>query len=61
MNRIVLEQEASLLGKFQKEFGMEVIIPDKKAFMGKAQNFYNQAKFSKRWGEGMYSKIQTMP
>lgn len=61
MNQIVLEQEASLLGKFQKEFGMEVIIPDKKAFMENAQNFYNQAKFSKRWGEGMYSKIQTMP
>ena len=61
MNQIVLEQEASLLGKFQKEFGMEVIIPDKKAFMEKAQKFYSQAKFNKRWGEGMYSKIQTLP
>jgi len=61
MNQIVLEQEASLLGKFQKEFGMEVIIPDKKAFMENAQKFYSQEKFNKRWGEGMYSKIQTMP
>ncbi len=61
MNQIVLEQEASLLGKFQKEFGMEVIIPDKKAFMEHAQKFYSQEKFNKRWGEGMYSKIQTLP
>jgi tripartite ATP-independent transporter DctP family solute receptor len=61
MNQIVYEQEASLLGKFQKEFGMEVIIPDKKAFMEHAQKFYSQEKFNKRWGEGMYSKIQTLP
>jgi len=61
MNQIVLEQEASLLGKFQKEFGMEVIIPDKKAFMEHAQAFYSQEKFNKRWGKGMYSKIQTLP
>jgi len=61
MNRIVLEQEASLLGKFQKEYGMEVIIPDKKAFMEHAREFYSQDKFNKRWGEGMYTKIQTLP
>lgn len=60
MNRIVLEQEATLLGKFQKEFGMEVVIPDKKAFMDHAQKFYSQAKFDRRWGKGMYAKIQSV-
>jgi tripartite ATP-independent transporter DctP family solute receptor len=61
MNQLVLEQEATLLGKFQKEFGMEVVIPDKKAFMEHAAEFYSQAKFNDRWGEGMYAKIQTLP
>ncbi|NIS61874.1 MAG: DctP family TRAP transporter solute-binding subunit [Proteobacteria bacterium] len=61
MNQIVLEQEATLLGKFQKEFGMEVVIPDKKAFMESARKFYSQEKFNKRWGKGMYAKIQTLP
>jgi TRAP-type C4-dicarboxylate transport system substrate-binding protein len=60
MNRIVLEQEATLLGKFQKDFGMEVIIPDKKAFMDHAQKFYSQEKFDRRWGKGMYAKIQSV-
>lgn len=60
MNQIVLGQEASLLGKFQKEFGMEVVIPDKKAFMKHAQKFYSQPKFDKRWGKGMYAKIQSV-
>lgn len=60
MNQNVLEQEALLLGRFEKEFGMEVIIPDKNAFMESAKTFYSQEKFNKRWGIGMYSKIQTM-
>ncbi|MFB0506739.1 MAG: DctP family TRAP transporter solute-binding subunit [Thermodesulfobacteriota bacterium] len=60
MNQIVLGQEASLLGKFQKEFGMEVVIPDKAAFMEHAQKFYSGAKFDKRWGKGMYAKIQSV-
>jgi tripartite ATP-independent transporter DctP family solute receptor len=60
MNQTVLEQEALLLGQFEKEFGMEVIIPDKKAFMEHAKQFYSQDKFNKRWGAGMYSKIQAM-
>jgi tripartite ATP-independent transporter DctP family solute receptor len=58
MNQIVLEQEASLLGQFVNEFGMEVVIPDKKAFMDNAQKFYSQDKFNEKWGEGMYAKIQ---
>jgi TRAP-type C4-dicarboxylate transport system substrate-binding protein len=60
MNQIVLEQEASLLGKFVNEFGMEVVIPDKKAFMDSAQKFYSQEKFDKRWGKGMYAEIQSV-
>jgi tripartite ATP-independent transporter DctP family solute receptor len=59
-NRIVLEQEAILLGRFVEEFGMEVIIPDKKAFMENARKFYSQPKFDQRWGKGMYAKIQAM-
>lgn len=58
-NYLTLDQEASLLGRFQKEFGMEVIIPDRKAFMEHAQKFYSQEKFEKRWGKGMYAKIQS--
>lgn len=59
-NTRVLEQEAELIGKFEDEFGMEIIIPDKQAFMDHAKEFYSQEKFQKMWGEGMYSKIQTM-
>jgi tripartite ATP-independent transporter DctP family solute receptor len=60
MNQIVLEQEALLLGRFEKEFGMEIIVPDKKAFMDYAKKFYSQEKFDKRWGPGMYGKIQAI-
>lgn len=59
-NMMVLEQEAYLLGKFEKEFGMEIIIPDKKAFMDNAKRYYSQPKFAKRWGQGMYEKIQSI-
>ena len=58
-NMMVLEQEAYLLGKFEKDFGMEIIVPDKKAFMESAKNYYGQSKFEKRWGSGMYQKIQS--
>ena len=59
-NYMVLEQEASLLGTFQSKYGMQVVSPDKKAFMDHAKAFYNQEKFDKRWGKGMYSKIQNI-
>ena len=39
---------------------MEVVIPDKKAFMDSAQTYYSDEKFDKRWGKGMYSKIQNV-
>jgi tripartite ATP-independent transporter DctP family solute receptor len=60
MNQTVLEQEALLLGRFEKEFGMEIVIPDKKAFMDYAKKYYGQEKFDKRWGAGMYAKIQAI-
>lgn len=60
MNQTVLEQEAVLLGRFEKEFGMEIVIPDKKAFMDYAKKYYSQEKFDKRWGPGMYGKIQAI-
>ena len=59
-NAMVLEQEAALIGKFAKEFGMEIVIPNKQAFMEHAKQFYSQEKFEKMWGKGMYSKIQAM-
>ncbi|HDN85173.1 MAG TPA: DctP family TRAP transporter solute-binding subunit [Candidatus Aerophobetes bacterium] len=58
-NERVLEQEATLLGKFVKDYGMEIIIPDKAAFMESAKKFYSQPRFNKIWGEGMYGKIQS--
>jgi len=61
MNSIVLEQEAELLGKFVDEYNMEIIIPDKDAFMKHAAEYYSQPKFDKKWGEGMYKKIQMYP
>ena len=57
MNYLVLEQEAKLL-KFFQEQGMEIIVPDKKAFMEHAKKFYSRPEFDKEWGKGMYEKIQ---
>jgi len=59
MNRMVLEQEATLLGKFVKDYGMEIVIPEKQAFMESARKYYTQPKFDKKWGKGMYEKIQS--
>ena len=59
-NEIVLEQEATLLSKFVDEFGMEVVIPDKEAFMEHAKKFYSQPKFEERWGKGAYARIQSI-
>ncbi|AKI97055.1 sialic acid TRAP transporter substrate-binding protein SiaP [Kosmotoga pacifica] len=61
MNSIVLEQEAKLLGQFVDEYNMEIIIPDKDAFMKRAAEYYSQPRFDKKWGEGMYRKIQMYP
>jgi tripartite ATP-independent transporter DctP family solute receptor len=57
-NNLVLEEEAVLLGKFKSEYGMEVITPDKKAFMQYAKKYYSDKRFNQLWGKGMYAKIQ---
>jgi len=59
-NEMVTEQEAKLLGIFQKEYGMEIIVPDKKAFMENARKFYSRSQFDRIWGKGVYAKIQSM-
>ena len=60
-NEYVLENEAKLLGLFVKDYGMEIIIPDKQAFMENVKKFYTQPKFNEQWGEGTYEKIQSSP
>lgn len=55
-NQLVLEQEAKLLAQFQNEFGMEIVIPDKAAFMENTKKVYQ--KNEKVWGAGVYEKIQ---
>jgi len=61
MNYLVLEQESSLLKQFVDEYNMEIIVPDKEAFMNLAKDFYSEEKFDKAWGEGMYETIQSYP
>ena len=58
MDYLVTKQEAELISKFVKDYHMEIIIPDKKAFMEHAREFYSQPEFDKLWGKGMYEKIQ---
>lgn len=60
MNYTVLEQEAKLLKQFVEEYKMEIVVPDKEAFMKYAKEFYSQPEFDKLWGEKMYEKIQGM-
>jgi tripartite ATP-independent transporter DctP family solute receptor len=60
MNWTVLEQEAKLLKVFREEYNMEIIVPDKEAFIEHARQYYSQPEFDKLWGEGMYEKIQNM-
>ncbi|HOX11455.1 MAG TPA: DctP family TRAP transporter solute-binding subunit [Spirochaetales bacterium] len=60
MNQKVMEEEATLIGKAQKEYGIQVIVPDKKAFMDNAKKYYSDPKFAKRFGDGAYAKIQAV-
>lgn len=57
-NQLVLEQEASLIAKFQNEFGMEIIVPDKDAFMANVKKVYE--KNDELWGKGVYEMIQNV-
>jgi len=60
MNSRVSEEEATLLGKAVVEYGTEVVVPDKKAFMDNAKKYYADPKFTKKWGAGTYAKIQSL-
>lgn len=57
-NQMVLEEEAKLLAKFQNDYGMEIIIPDKEAFMENMKQVYK--KNEKIWGAGTYEMIQNI-
>ncbi len=61
MNYLVLEQESSLLKQFVDDYNMEIVVPDKEAFMNHAKEFYSQEKFDNAWGKGMYETIQSYP
>lgn len=60
MNWTVLEQEAKLIKAFREDYGLEIIIPDKAAFMEHARQYYSQPEFDQLWGPGMYEKIRNM-
>ncbi len=56
-NQLVMEKEATLLGKAASEYGIEVIIPDKEAFREKVSEFYSSKEFDKKWGRNAYKKV----
>jgi tripartite ATP-independent transporter DctP family solute receptor len=59
-NYHTLLTEQTLLAQAQKKYGIDVIIPDRKAFMEHAEQYYNQPKFDRMWGKGVYAKIQAL-
>jgi tripartite ATP-independent transporter DctP family solute receptor len=59
-NERVLEDEATLLGKAAAEWGTEVVIPDKKAFMDSAAKFYSDPRFDAKYGKGTLAKIRAI-
>ncbi|HUX14678.1 MAG TPA: DctP family TRAP transporter solute-binding subunit [Spirochaetia bacterium] len=59
-NYETLLNEDRLLAEAQKQYGIEVVIPDQKAFMEHARQFYSQPKFDKMWGPGVYAKLQAL-
>jgi tripartite ATP-independent transporter DctP family solute receptor len=60
LNETVLESETTLLGKASAEWGTEVVIPDKKAFMDNAAKFYSDARFEAKYGAGTLAKIRAI-
>jgi tripartite ATP-independent transporter DctP family solute receptor len=60
LNEQNLELETTLLGKAAAEWGTEVVIPDKKAFMDNAAKFYSGAKFDAKYGKGTLDKIRAI-
>ena len=60
LNEQNLELETTLLGKAAAEWGTEVVIPDKKAFMDNAAKFYSGARFDAKYGKGTLDKIRAI-
>jgi len=59
MNYLVLEGEATLLEKFEKQYGLKIIYPDLDPWRKHARPAYKE--FEAKWGAGVYEKIQTSP
>ncbi len=60
INQENLELESSLLGKASAEWGTEVVIPDKKAFMDSAAKYYSDPRFDSKFGKGVLAKIRAI-
>jgi tripartite ATP-independent transporter DctP family solute receptor len=60
INQRNLELETSLIGKAAQEYGIEVVVPDKKAFMDSAAKFYSDPKFDTKFGPGVLAKIRAV-
>jgi tripartite ATP-independent transporter DctP family solute receptor len=59
MNHMVLEGEATLLEKFEKQYGLKITYPDLEPWRKAARPAYKE--FESKWGAGVYEKIQTAP
>ncbi len=59
MNYLVLEGEASLVEKFEKQYGIKFVYPDLEPWRKNARPAYKE--FESKWGAGIYEKIQAMP
>ncbi|MEI8192032.1 MAG: sialic acid TRAP transporter substrate-binding protein SiaP [candidate division NC10 bacterium] len=59
MNYLVLEGEASLVERFEKQYGIKFSYPDLDPWRKNAKPAYKE--FEAKWGAGLYEKIQTMP
>jgi tripartite ATP-independent transporter DctP family solute receptor len=59
MNYLVLEGEASLVEKFEKQYGIKFVYPDLEPWRKNAKPAYKE--FEAKWGAGLYDKVQAMP
>lgn len=59
-NYQTLLTEQTALAKAEKEYGIQVVIPNQRAFMDNAKKYYSQPKFNKEWGDGVYAKLQAL-
>lgn len=59
MNYLVLEGEATLLDKFEKQYGMKIVYPDLEPWRKNARPACRECEA--KWGAGIYEKIQTSP